>query len=68
MSLGMVYIFSSYLDQNGLFVTPYIIQTLAVHHAFGYNDMKIDVPDADNRPQGALMLVLAAVCLIILSS
>jgi hypothetical protein len=47
-------------------MTPYIVQTLAVHDAFDYEDMKIDVPDANNRPRGALMLVLAAVCLTVL--
>jgi hypothetical protein len=48
-------------------MTPYTVQMLAIHDTFDYKDMKIDIPDANNQPWGALMLVLAAVCLTFLS-
>jgi hypothetical protein len=47
--------------QRGVFQTPYIIETLASHDSFSYKGMKIDVATAQNRPRGALALVLAAV-------
>jgi hypothetical protein len=51
-----------------VFKTSYIIETLADHESFEYTGMKIHVPDAHNRPRGALMLVLAAVIPAFVSS
>jgi hypothetical protein len=42
-------------------LTPYIIQTLAIHPFFTFSGTKISVKGAKNRPRGALLVTLAAV-------